>query len=391
VSRRRIAVCFPLFRPGGGSEIPALWAVEALKDDHDVTLISAGKLSLARLNEFYGTAIGEAEIRVVEVPLPRPFRSSFAAVRGGLLSRYCRRQASSHDLMISMYNVMDFGRKGIQFIADFSFDASLRAAYGDLPAGRRRWLYQPRLLRSAYIGASRRLAGTTAKGWWENVTVANSEWTRDVLRRAFGIPSEVIYPPVLAGGPPRPWAEKTNGFVFLGRVSLEKRIERIIDILARVRARRPGVHLHIVGDAQDSYRRRIEPLLRRHRDWVFVEGLKSGGEKAAVIDGHRFGISARANEPFGIAVAEMAAAGNLVFVPGGGGQVEIVDHPDLVYRDPDDACAKIERVLDDPSLQERLREHALARRGRFSPERFMAEVRGLVRRFFGESSVLPGP
>jgi hypothetical protein len=72
-------------------------------------------------------------------------------------------------------------------------------------------------------------------------------------------------------------------------------------------------------------------------------------------------------------------------VPDGGGQVEIVDHPDLIYRDRKDACAKIIRVLDSQERQEALRRHILSWNGRFSPRRFMREVRELVQRFFAEN------
>jgi glycosyltransferase involved in cell wall biosynthesis len=206
------------------------------------------------------------------------------------------------------------------------------------------------------------------------------------MKQTFGIASEVIYPPVLVERPPRPWEVKEIGFVYLGRISYEKRIERIIDILACVRAQHPEIHLHVVGGGNGSYIRSLGPLLKRNRDWVIIEGRKNFDEKMDIIDDHRYGISARANEPFGIAVAEMAHVGNLVFVPAGGGQVEIVDHPDLVYDSPADACAKILRVLESPERQRNLRDYVLSRSGRFSPSLFMNEVRALVGRFFRDTA-----
>ena len=385
MSRPRVALCFPHLVPGGGGESPTLWAVEALKHDYEVTLIGEGRISLPKLNACYGTRIGPGEVRVVEIPMPGPFLCSFAAFRGAILNRYCLKHASEYDLMVSMYNVLDFGRKGIQFIADFSFHAPLREALHGLPAGRKRWLYKPSPFRTAYIAFNNLLGGTTFEGWRRNTTVSNSHWTRGVMKRTFGISSEVIYPPVLVDRPPRPWAEKEIGFVYLGRLSYEKRVEQIIDILSCVRTRHPEVHLHVVGGAHHSYLRSLEPLFRRHRDWIHYEGRKFMEEKVAIIDRHRYGISACAYEAFGIAVAEMTHVGNLVFVPDGCCQVEIVDHPDLIYRDRKDACAKIIRVLDSPEKQEALRRHVLSWNGRFSPRRFMREVRELVQRFFAEN------
>ena len=75
------------------------------------------------------------------------------------------------------------------------------------------------------------------------------------------------------------------------------------------------------------------------------QGPVQGDAKRALLRGHRFGIHCRSHEPFGIAVAELAAAGCVTFVPDGGGQVEIVDHPDLIYTSPEAAIEKIDISL----------------------------------------------
>lgn len=42
---------------GGGSEAGALWALDALKDEYGVSLITDGGVDLTRLNECYGTKL----------------------------------------------------------------------------------------------------------------------------------------------------------------------------------------------------------------------------------------------------------------------------------------------------------------------------------------------
>ena len=101
-----------------------------------------------------------------------------------------------------------------------------------------------------------------------------------------------------------------------------------------------------------------------------------------MVTGHRFGISGRANEPFGIAVAEMVKAGCIVFVANGGGQVEIVDHPSLIFDDEDEAVDKICNVLEDTSLQRRLGKHLTQGVDRFSVEAFQEGIQEVVRDFF---------
>jgi glycosyltransferase involved in cell wall biosynthesis len=83
-------------------------------------------------------------------------------------------------------------------------------------------------------------------------------------------------------------------------------------------------------------------------------------------------------EHFGMAPAELVRAGCLVWVHDGGGQVEIVDDPRLVYGSVEDAVAKIVATLRDPHEIATLRKHLAARGARFSAERFMREVRTAV-------------
>ncbi len=71
-------------------------------------------------------------------------------------------------------------------------------------------------------------------------------------------------------------------------------------------------------------------------------------------------------------MGELVQAGCITFVPNGGGQMEIVNHPELIYGNDDDAVQKIVAVLENPPLQEALRSTLLkARRG--SPRRVRGE------------------
>jgi glycosyltransferase involved in cell wall biosynthesis len=160
----------------------------------------------------------------------------------------------------------------------------------------------------------------------------------------------------------------------------------VIEVLRRVRQRGNDVHLHILGGGDTAYVESLRDLQAKNRDWVFLEGWVGGAEKARMVTGHRFGISGRKNEPFGIAVAEMVKAGCIVFVPNGGGQVEIVDHPSLVFDDEDEAVDKICSVLEDTSLRPDLRAHLAQGMDKFSVEAFQEGVRQTVKEFFEQRS-----
>lgn len=126
---------------------------------------------------------------------------------------------------------------------------------------------------------------------------------------------------------------------------------------------------------------RIAALSRQNADWVFLEGKMGGGKKAEFIGRHRYGISGCWNEAFGIAVAEMVKAGCLVWVPAGGGQTEIVGHPELIYAAREDAIGKIGRALGDGALGAALRKHLEGQNEMFSVDRFAREVRAVVSGF----------
>jgi glycosyltransferase involved in cell wall biosynthesis len=374
----RVAVVHPLLVPGGGSEACALWTLQALQDDHRTTLITMGRPDLRLLDGCYGTSVdGRIELRSLDVPPGLGRR--FDALRTARLARYCRRHAGDFDLMISTYNVMDFGLPGVQQIADFSFDDALRREL-DFESGRTEKLVHKRSpARALYLKLAAALAGTEGNGWSRNRTVANSAWTQSLLRERLGLLSEVIYPPVSGPRAAVPWDEREDGFVVMARLVPEKRLDFIIDALEEVRRTKP-VHLHILGRRVGSaYAKRLEALCRARGDWVRLEGEAYGAKKEALLAGHKYGLSGRRAEAFGIAAAEMVKAGLVVWVPDGGGQAEIVAHPDLVFGGRDEAVARILAVITDPSRETALRRHLETRAALFSSARFVRETRALVR------------
>jgi glycosyltransferase involved in cell wall biosynthesis len=382
--RPHVAVIHPQLAYGG-SETGALWTIEALKRDCEVTLITGGRADLKRLNAYYATDLrpGEFAINEVRMPLGLHRTAKFAGLRGALFTRECRRLAPYFDVITTHYNPCDLGVPLIQFTADFTFAPGLQRTLDPNITSDRRWWYGDTVLRKAYLGVCSCVARPRAENWSKNVTVANSRWTASVLEREFGIVAQrVQFPPVPGEFPAVPWNEREDGFVCIGRVVPEKRMDAVIRILERLRRQGHNVHLHILGGLEDSpFGRKIEQLAGRHREWVFLEGRTVGDKKREIIATHRYGINARDNEPFGIAPAETVKGGCITFVANGGGQTEIVDHPVLTFADEDDAARKIETVISSVSLEENLRRHLEARAQELSTENFMRTVRDLVSGF----------
>ena len=383
----KVAVAHPCLG-SGGSEIGTLQAISALKRNFDVTLITGGPVDLDRLNRYYGTSLRADEFSIRTVPMPLGLRRSaqFAGLRGAFYQRYLQQVAPEFDLMISAYNVCDFGVPGIQLIADFSFVREWRTQTHPSLANHRKWWYGNSPLRHAYLGLCDTIAGQHADGWRRNATIAKCEWAAGILRTEFGIEPKVIYPPVVFDFPPVSWEEKEAGFVCIGRVVPEKRMDAVIAILERVREAGHDVHLHILGWVDNSsFGRRLKGL-SASRNWVLLEGSTFGQKKKSLAAGHRFGINGCEVDNMPNAVAEMVKVGCIPFVPSGGGQKEIVDHPALIFADDNDAVKKIKAVLSNPDLQQSLRYHLSRQALKFSVQNFQKSLREVVDEFLAEKT-----
>jgi glycosyltransferase involved in cell wall biosynthesis len=373
----------------GGSEHVCLSIAEALQDDYRVSIVTTRKDSegfgLPALNRFCGTSVDEAKVPIIYIPLPAMFRNRFAAFQGSLFARGCRRLTTKFDLMFMSYGMMDLGVKGIQFMHDPGFTPELVRQLTPVPRGFRRFFYQNSPFRNGYLWLARKLAGFSPEGMRQNLTLVNSVWTGDIVRKTLGVETTLVYPPVRCTFPEVPWGDRDDGFVCIGRWSREKCMERVIAILAEVRKKGSDVKLHLAGNGGDrTYFQDLKRLAARSGEWIVMHDGISSEEKSLLMATHRFAISARPNEPFGIALGETVKAGCITFVPNGGGQVEIVDHPALVFKDEADAVDKIVAVLKSGAEQENLRSHLRQRAERFSAESFQTQIRQVVENFLKE-------
>jgi glycosyltransferase involved in cell wall biosynthesis len=337
-------------------------------------------VDLEPINRFFGTALEASQFDTHVVPrswraivdnLPVPA----ALLRSALLMRYTRRVGDAFDVIIGIHNETDYGRRGIQYV---HYPAYLRPR----PQVDYRWYHRPEALLQAYYRFADRVAGFSFDRLKQNLTLANSNWTAAHVKKLFGIDAITLYPPVADPGPGQAWAERRTGFVALGRISPEKEYERLMRILARVRDHAPELTLTIVGTWDRHARRyfgRLTRLAASLGPWITFRQNLPRAEVRALLGSHRYGIHGMREEHFGMAPAEMVRAGMIVWVPHGGGQMEIVgNEPLLLYDSEEEAAENIRRVIADGAEQGRLREHLAARGERFGVERFMREMRAIV-------------
>jgi glycosyltransferase involved in cell wall biosynthesis len=369
-----------------------MWAAQALKDDFAVSLLAIGPIDLAHLNLFYGTKIGLAEVSIRSLPIPRLLARNRApaALRGALGRRALKHFVDSHDLLISTYNLCDFGVPAIHFIADFSWDEELRRASDPAPGGVHGMFHRLRWLRRYYLQLCTAIAPPSGRDLFvgEDLIVANSQWTAAKLSDRYNVPPLVVYPPVAGVFPDVSRARRKNDFACLGRIAPEKRVERLIQIIGAVRKRGHDARIRIIGPLDASpYARTISALAHRHREWVLLEGRKVGAEKVHILANCRYGIHGREGEAFGIAVAEMVKAGCVTFAPSEGGPAEILDHEALLYRNDEEAVEKITAVMEHEKWDQELCCHLRRQAANFSPEIFIARLREVIEQFLSRRCV----
>ncbi len=378
----RVLLVQPSLAPPGGGNGVAAWILEALKGRCELAALVLEPVDLDRVNRFFGTSLAPSDVRVEvlrpalqrllrRVPLP------LGLLKQQLLAAAARRRLrrGEHDVAITANNETDLGGRGVQYVHFPRF-------YRPRPEVDLRWFHGGPLL-GAYERLCALATRTSLERQERNATLVNSDWTgRKVRERYPRAEPRTVDPPVAgAFAMDRPWEERDPGFVAIGRIAPEKRIELLIDVVAAVRARgHEDVHLHVDGTPGEApYHERIARLARANAAFVFLHEDLARKELLELVAAHRSGIHGMAEEPFGMAVAEMVRAGLVVFVPRGGGQVEIVGEDDrLLFETRDEAVLKILRALEDPALGASLREGLAARRPLFSAERVVREVREVV-------------
>ncbi len=378
---KKVLLVQPSLQPPGGSTGVAVWIVEALKQEHAVSVLTWTPVEPASINRHYGTSLSESDVTVYEIhPMVRRLVDLVPGPTGllktCLLLRRCKKMTDDYDVIITANNEADFGCKGIQYV-------HFPRAHRFRPNANMGWYPIASVLASAYYAFCRRISGFSFARMEQNLTLVNSDWTGTKVRERYGIEATTLYPPVSGSFPEIPWQDRDNGFVCIGRIAQEKELEKIIEIVAAVRSQGWDVHLHITGSQEDHrYYRRILQRVREHPTWMFLEQNRSRDELIRLISTHRYGIHGMAEEHFGIGVAELVRGGCIVFVPGGGGQVEIVGGDErLLYGSVEEAATKIVRAMSDPELQRSLRHHLTTRRELFSTSRFMRQIQELVRDF----------
>ena len=374
MTQNKIAILFPAFF-GGGAEFVTAWMIESLKTNYRVSLFTFSRIDFSKLNSQFGTTLSKEDVDVrVIYPflglLSNPQIYTLMTIRQHLLAAYFRKICLDFDLSIAAFNEMDLGKQGIQYIHVPLF------GHGNEKA-RRILNYPTSPARTLYQRTCELLTGYSNERMKMNITLTNSQWTADLIKKSYGIDAQILRPLVFLTPSETTWDKRENGFVLSGRLTPDKNIETAIEIIRRVRQKQHKVHLHIISSGFDSkYRKKIIGLCDKNAQWLFYHENLNRAEFSQILSQHRYGIHTRANETFGISIAEIVSAGCIPFIPSKGGQVEITgNNSALQFETVDEAVNKISLILNSNPLQKFHLKSLAARKELFTPNTFRDKLR----------------
>jgi glycosyltransferase involved in cell wall biosynthesis len=388
-SKKKILLIQSEMQPSGGANAVKTWMIEALIPYYDITVLSWFPVDLDSVNRYYGSDLRQSDIKILVPPgwirwlINNIPRDPYYFQGYSYIMRWCKMIRHRYDTLLTTHNETDFGKKGIQYVHyPYQQINQIREPVWIGSAGVYRYILD---WIKTHIRPWRIMSGFSFHRMKQNLTLVNSNWTGALLKEIYGVPSVVLYPPVPDDFPKIQWKHRENGFVCIGRLSAEKKVENMIDILSAVRVLFPDVHMHIIGfttEYDKDYYQRIQRRINDNNSWIFLHLDISRKELTEIVSHHRYGIHAMQDEHFGIAVAEMVCSGNIVFVPNCGGQVEIIGHDSrLLYDSKEKAVEKIIHVLNHSDKQASLRRYLNSRKELFSREKFTQQLLYIMKEF----------
>ncbi|RRJ33766.1 glycosyltransferase [Halocatena pleomorpha] len=339
----RVAVLHNTLDFHGGADAVCLAACEALQTIHDVTLITVSGTNPAVLADRFGVSIPDIAVRMPRgapaisgtLSAGAPWIGPQLAFRSVLLHRFFRSFAGEFDLAVSTANEFSLSLPSVQYVHYPQFNLH---RLSDAAPGRLNRLWS-------------RLAGPTrAEATAPGVTLlSNSSWTASVVEEIYGGRPTVCVPPVDPVPCDRPWSDREEGIVVVGRLAPDKRVLDAITVIDRLRERGYDLHLHIVGATPRAYRNYAARVTAaaRERSYVVVERNVTRSRRERLLCTHKYGLNMKPKEHFGMTVAEYGTAGMIAFAPASGGQQEVLDgRSDRLFDSLREAVTLIARAVD---------------------------------------------
>jgi glycosyltransferase involved in cell wall biosynthesis len=224
------------------------------------------------------------------------------------------------------------------------------------------------------------------------VVMANSRWTANVVRDVYGEEPIVLNPPIPPNVSivrnPRPFEDRQLAVIMIGRFSWEKRYHWVVsELMPRLAKEVPGVRLVIVGGTgtkpSNAYYERIRRMAMENKLNVELYPNAPGDIKVALMDQARVFLHATINEHWGVVVAEAMARGLPVVVHRSGGawsDLAMGGEVGLGYESVDEAVNALARLLTDVKVWNYYSGKSLGRVGEITFGKFVSRLSELVRK-----------
>jgi glycosyltransferase involved in cell wall biosynthesis len=219
---------------------------------------------------------------------------------------------------------------------------------------------------------------------------ANSEFTRDNVRRIYQRTAEVIPPMIRFPDrvPPRMGLDRGGLKVLaVSRLERAKNLDTVVRGFARFRSRDcPSAQLHVAGEG--PHRNRLEALARETcpRDAVRFHGYVEDAAMDALYAACDVFALLPIDEPFGMVFPEAATRGLLLIGPDHGGPLEILDGGELGWIcdafSPDALAERLAEIwkLDDAAADRHRRAADQICRARYAPEVVGPQLLEMIKR-----------
>ncbi len=365
---------------GGGEQVAGTIA-EVLAADHDVTLLGPEPIDVGLIKERLGTDVSGCAFDVVL----DDDDAAHASAEFDLFVNSTYRSKAINNSPHGWYYV-HFPEPPPTLRQRTSHHVSVAAVKAlSLP---------PRLpaeLARVQAGFDRRVRRTEFVPTYEHF-LANSAFTAGWVRRLWGAPAEVLYPPVrpeVQPGDKGPIVLNVGRFFDPRYGHSKKQLELISAFTSSDMA---GWHLHLAGGCDPKSRDYAMVAKRAALGQPVDVHVNAKGEAVRQLfaeasiywHGGGFGEDPERHperfEHFGITVVEAMAAGAVPVVFAAAGPEEVVEDgvSGFHWRHLDELVARTRQLIDDADLRQRMSAAAIDRAGDFSVERFTQGVSALL-------------
>jgi alpha-1,2-mannosyltransferase len=208
--------------------------------------------------------------------------------------------------------------------------------------------------------------------------ITNSNYTKALIKMAWGIDATVIYPPCPQYSFPLDIQEKRGNVVCsMGRFTPEKNYEMIIKIAQSL----PNIRFELVGSVTQDEITYLEKLMKNAPKNTTFHVNATVQEKIDILKKSKVLLHSFIGEPFGIALIEAMSAGVIpVTHNSGAAKVDGIVPEDFRYDDLDSAIASVINAISSWNAPLALRLHEFAKS--FSPESFRKNLKTFVSNWF---------